>query len=51
MQDKNKNVKEVKRDIKIDKNLLDDKKIFATEDDEIVMNCEGQPCNFSYFEE
>jgi hypothetical protein len=22
------------------------KEIFATEDDEIVLNCEGQPCNF-----
>lgn len=48
----NKNViDEAKKEINLDKNLLDDKKIFVPEDDEIVMNCEGQPCNFSYFRE
>lgn len=47
---KDKNIKKVE-DVEIDKNLLEDKKIFVPEDDEIVMNCEGQPCNFSYFKE
>lgn len=48
----NKNViDEAKKEINLDKNLLDDKKIFVPEDDEIVMNCEGEPCNFSYFRE
>ncbi|MDF2503704.1 MULTISPECIES: hypothetical protein [Clostridium] len=43
--------KNVNKDVKLNKNLLDDEKIFVAEDDEIVINCEGQPCNFSYFEE
>lgn len=47
----NKNIVNEDKDVKLDKNLLDDKNIFVPEDDEIVINCEGQPCNFSYFEE
>jgi len=47
----NNNNKDLDKDIKVDKNLLEDKNIFIPEEDEIVMNCEGEPCNFSYFQE
>ncbi|MFT8314475.1 MAG: hypothetical protein ABF633_09460 [Clostridium sp.] len=43
--------KNVNKDVELNKNLLDDEKIYAVEDEEIVMNCEGQPCNFTYFKE
>jgi hypothetical protein len=32
----------------IEKAFLQEKEIFIGEADELVVNCEGQPCNFVY---
>ncbi|MCH4198838.1 hypothetical protein [Clostridium tyrobutyricum] len=33
---------------KVYEDVINKKEIFASEEDEVVLNCEGQPCNFSY---
>ncbi|CAB1253438.1 hypothetical protein ACFHWD_01640 [Clostridium sp. MT-14] len=46
-----------KKDLKSKKNVhegevhedaIDKNAVFAGEDDEVVLNCDGEPCNFSY---
>ncbi len=33
---------------KVYEDVIDKKEIFAFEEDKVVLNCKGQPCNFSY---
>ncbi|MEY7999168.1 hypothetical protein AB8U03_02970 [Clostridium sp. Mt-5] len=43
-----KDKKELKLEERSNEDVINNKIIFATEEDEIVLNCEGQPCNFTY---
>ncbi|MCI1944508.1 hypothetical protein [Clostridium luticellarii] len=33
---------------KVQEDVINERVIFAADEDEVVLNCEGEPCNFSY---
>ncbi|MHC6179973.1 hypothetical protein ACYUJ6_08960 [Clostridium sp. JNZ X4-2] len=42
------NEKNFRLEERIYEDVIDEKEIFATETDDLVLNCDGEPCNFSY---
>ncbi|WP_446899018.1 hypothetical protein ACSVC9_03745 [Clostridium sp. LBM24168] len=38
----------LKSEERIHEDVIEGKKIFATENDDVALNCDGEPCNFSY---
>ncbi|MEY8764311.1 MULTISPECIES: hypothetical protein [Clostridium] len=43
-----KNEKNLKAQERLYEDVIDKKVIFAAEDDDVALNCDGEPCNFSY---
>lgn len=33
---------------RVHEDVINEKVIFATEGDDVALNCDGEPCNFSY---
>ncbi|WP_446898617.1 hypothetical protein ACSVC9_01450 [Clostridium sp. LBM24168] len=43
-----KDERDLKAKERVHEDVINEKEIFATESDELVLNCDGEPCNFSY---
>lgn len=46
-----KNEENLQLEERIYEDVINKKEIFATNEDEVVLNCDGEPCNFSYHRE
>lgn len=43
-----KNEKELKLEERIYEDVINKQEIFAANEDDVVLNCDGEPCNFCY---
>lgn len=43
-----KSEKELKLEERIYEDVINKQEIFATNEDDVVLNCDGEPCNFCY---
>lgn len=46
-----KSVNDINKGVELNKIFLNNEKIFVPKDDKVIMNCIGQSCNFSRFQE
>ncbi|MBV4431301.1 hypothetical protein KM803_08120 [Clostridium tyrobutyricum] len=43
-----KDERNVKPEERVHEDVINEKVIFAAEGDDVALNCDGEPCNFSY---